>query len=395
MKESSIGIKELLEEIGWSKNKFYANIDLFCEIYGLEKEKFTLNKSKTDDYKSGCNPNTFRFEKEWKDILIALLKIYDENPTTRKNATKIKSISQVSEYNKKVLDIIDGIEDRWIEYFIKVHPAYMLTVAEYELAETIENNLAKLIGIIADAPVEVRTLLWMNLGQVIDTFTLDMAVNIKREKKVIDEEKGDEFREVLKGELEHTSIDRLMGQILRDLLDKNYRDKMKCIATLDQRCREQLEEIFQDKIEVQEEVNKKYEALGLDEEKLFYYYIDGIMKENEYNLKQALKKLKQSDAIHKKLQELEHKIKEVKSNIIYYNKVIETVDITQNVNLATATMFRLGQEKEKLRGYKEELQIIQEMDSEEFGKISLESFQEDAKNFKDTILFHTLSRRDY
>ena len=98
--------KEMEEMTGLGRVQFKRNLDRVCDMYGIKVSDFKKEKD---------NPNShYTFPPEVAELLTLLVKNFDFHPLTlakKEKENKIVKATDVANYNKKILEDIDKMED--------------------------------------------------------------------------------------------------------------------------------------------------------------------------------------------------------------------------------------------------------------------------------------------
>lgn len=301
MSEKDLNLKEFLEEIGWSKSKFYDNIYRICskEAYDIEIGKFKKAGRDKEDYTT--DDRHFCFKKEWYEIAYVLFSLYADNPFFRKNSnSESVTFKEILEYYKNSVMIV---EEELPDYYRKqtmLHPVYLSTLTEIKMMENISNKLSMLLTLGSKMPIEIRTNMWKTLNNVIDITLIDSYIYGLNLKEALDVEKGDLYRNQLFGEVEHTSLDKFIAHTLKQEMDEDF-------------------------VKEREELNKKYAE---EQEMLDKLYIK-VSGDSEEFVKMVKEKF-----IELNLQEKLEEAQEVKEKMIidnYRKKAIETGEFDTSI----------------------------------------------------------------
>ncbi|RMD02324.1 hypothetical protein D9O40_06720 [Clostridium autoethanogenum] len=225
-----MNFKDFIKLLGWSKNKFYANIEKMCskEVYDIDINEFrNAGKAKLDYEKDDRN---FCFKKEWKDIAYVLFTMFSENPFYRKNSTvQSVNLDDIIKYNKKCLKLVaDKLPDNFRRE-TQIHPVYISTIMETEIIENISKKIQLMFDCVSRLPIEKRVELWMNLDNEINEKIIYYYISSYIDKKDVDDSKGELFQKQLFGEYQNVSLDKYMAQVLKNEISSEFvknRDKV-------------------------------------------------------------------------------------------------------------------------------------------------------------------------
>lgn len=334
MREGDLNLNEFLDEIEWGKNKFYENIKIMAreDVYGIEVVKFKKAGEDKEDYFD--DDLHFCFRREWKDLAILLFKLYDENPFYRKNRTADNvELNEILEYVEDSIWHVDDIESEYHRKHIMLHPVFHSTFAEVNMLENISSKLSMLLELGSKMPVEVRTGMWIFFNEAIDTALVKGHLAGLSFKEFIDKDKGTLYKNQLFGEVEHTSLDKFIAEMLKKEMDEEFRNEREEISKLHAEAQKELDDIYikasGDTEEDIQKINQRYDELGIqvmvDEtiEKAYENIIQmGLEKAKKYGdfstsiedtIDVTINNLERDNPIDK--DELIEKLKEIKSII--------------------------------------------------------------------------------
>ena len=206
--------KEMQEMTGLGRVQFKRNLERVCKMYNIKVSDFKKEEDNQDSH--------YTFPPEVAELLALLIKNYDYHPTTlanKQDGYKIVKATDVANYNKRIMNDIDEMEDIFMKA-IYCRPGHY---TGYNIAFWTEKFVKQLTRFIYN----LSSLKTENVGDAMAQFTKkidDMNYNLFR---------GDYFKnkvmvaneEVLPTELRMTELDksineqnRSIDQIIADMI---------------------------------------------------------------------------------------------------------------------------------------------------------------------------------
>ena len=270
MSNGDMSFKEFIELLGWSKNKFFENIERICseEVYDIDIDKFRKAGEKKEDYSK--DERNFCFKNQWKDIAYVLFSMFVENPFYRKNSTASSvALEDIIKYNIDSLKIIEQELSDYHRRQIQLHPTYAATLIETKAMKRVSEKIQFLLSSISKMPIETRTEIWVNFDMIINYQLIQSYLSTINAKEKIEEDKGTLFKNQLFGEYEHISLDKYVAQVLKKEMDEEFVKERDNIGALHIEAKNDLDEryakVTEDTPEEMEVINKMYDELGLEE----------------------------------------------------------------------------------------------------------------------------------
>lgn len=264
-----MNFKNIIELLGWSKNKFYDNIDRICskEAYGINRSKFTKAGVIKEDYEK--EDKNFCFKEQWKDMALVLFTMFVKNPFYRENSTANSiTLGKIIEYNTDCLRLVEEKLPDYQRREIQLHPVYAATLIETKAMKKISEKVQFLLTSLSEMPIEARTEVWVNFDKLINHQLIQSYLSSLDTKKKIEEGKGKLFKKQLYGEYEHISLDKYLAQVLEKEMDAEFVKDRDAISELYVQSQKELDkrymDICEDTPEEIEAINRMYEGSGLD-----------------------------------------------------------------------------------------------------------------------------------
>lgn len=303
-----MNFKEFIEELGWSKNKFFENIERICSkaVYDIDIGKFRKAGEEKEEYlKDEIN---FCFKSQWKEIAYVLFTMFAENPFYRKNSTANSvTLEDVINYNIYSLKIIEQELPDYHRRQIQLHPTYAATLIETKAMKKVSEKIRFLLSSISKMPIETRTEIWVNFDKIINYQLIQSYLSTINAKEKIEEDKGTLFKNQLFGEYEHISLDKYVAQVLKKEMEEEFVKERDRIGELHTEAQNDLDEMYikisQDTPEEMEAINKTYNDLGLDR----------LIKQTQARMMENLikERLKEASAMIENSTSVDHTIDEI------------------------------------------------------------------------------------
>jgi hypothetical protein len=340
--KGDLDFKEFIKLLGWSKNKFFDNIEKICskDVYDIEIDKFRKAGTTKVDYEK--DDKNFCFKEQWQDLAYVLFTLFVENPFYRKNSTAESiRLEDIVKYN---IDSLKMVEQELPDYHrrqIQLHPVYAATLIETKAMKRVSEKIQFLLATISKIPIETRTEIWVNFDKIINYQLIQSYLSTIHAKDKIEEEKGELFKNQLFGEYEHISLDKYLAQVLKKEMDVEFVKERDSIGELYVESQNDLDKMYMDICEDTPDevyaINKMYEELELDKliQKTQEGMIENLIKERlteaanmienstsvESTIDEIIRDLEKSDGKHNKKQI--EKLQGVKETISKNTKDIE------------------------------------------------------------------------
>ena len=337
-----MNFKEFIELLGWSKNKFFDNIEKICskEVYNIDIGRFRKSGATKEDYEK--DDKNFWFKEQWKDIAYVLFTMFVDNPFYRKNSTADSiSLENIIKYN---IDCLKLVEQQLPDYHrrqIQLHPVYAATLIETKAMKKVSEKIQLLLSSLSKMPVEARTEIWVNFDKLINHQLIQSYLSAICAKEKIEEDKGELFKNQLFGEYEHISLDKYLAQVLKKEMDIEFIKERDTIGELYVEAQKDLDKMYmdicEDTSEEIEAINRMYEESGIEEllMKTREIMIENLIKERltkaskmiedstsvDSTIDEIIKDLEKADGAHNKKQI--EKLEEVKAIVSKNSKDIE------------------------------------------------------------------------
>lgn len=268
VEDKDLTLIEFCDKIGWKRKekRYYELVDSVCECYGLDLDVFKMSDESQRDYIK--EDHKFRFKKEWNDLAAVLFSMYDKNPYNKKanSNENSASIDQIIKYYEDCIQLVETKLPDFHRKYIQLHNVYQATLMEITHLGMVQEKLQLLFSVLGKIPVELRSILWIELIKTIDNLTVEAYHTLFVEKEKLELNKGP-YNKQLYGDLKHNSIDYLVAEMLDNEMSQDHLDDRQNLIDNYNKARKQLDDYFeeQDPPEVRNAVNKFAEENNIDE----------------------------------------------------------------------------------------------------------------------------------
>lgn len=198
------------EVLGFSHSKFKDNFIALCDDYKIDLALFYKTPEYETENKNGIyrciGGNGFLIKKEWKDILLILLKTYRKNPFIAPpydlKTGKI-NFRSVDEYYDEVINMINDIPNNEEKYSLEYNSVYFRTKLEKQIIKMVKDKMAQLSAATSCIGFKSKIELWIKLYKYLDQLiydAYDSEIKVKNEHDERVKETKDKWKGVLSEE---------------------------------------------------------------------------------------------------------------------------------------------------------------------------------------------------